>query len=149
MKYVAKYCLAKGEIDIGDYYIQLSDRKVHKFNSYSESVRSAVNKSDNYIKVKLCIYGISEDDSISKLLGEISPDALEFVKENGEFDKEQLKKFIYFTRSDNHQDIDYSHNVNDIVVKVGDEREVCDKMLEVVSIDKTVIRIKGPCGHYH
>ena len=91
MKYVAKYCLAKGEVDIGDYYIQLSDRKVHKFNSYSESVRSAVNKSDNYIKVKLCIYGISEDDSISKLLGEISPDALEFVKENGEFDKEQLK----------------------------------------------------------
>lgn len=71
-----------------------------------------------------------EGDTSFKVIGQISPDALSFVKEGDEFDEEDWKW------------VTYSFDMEIIIPK--------DKMIDINQKDHPIsLQIKGPCGHFH
>jgi hypothetical protein len=70
------------------------------------------------------------DSQIFKVVGEISPDALSYVKEGDEFDKEQLR--LRFTNM-HYELLSGSYDF---------EPEKCNESFMRIAI-------KGPCGHFH
>lgn len=76
-----------------------------------------------------------------KVIGEVSPDALGYVKEGDEFDEDQIQRQIY-----NDSGVDFPWENYDEDSGVWDENYWYSD--ELTSEDKR-IQIKGPCGHFH
>jgi hypothetical protein len=76
----------------------------------------------------------------AKVIGEISPDALSFVKEGDEFDEDQIeKKYNVFSYSKpvSKPDMELIDMGEDIEGKVYNYKQL------------KCVQIKGPCGHFH
>lgn len=155
MKYFTKYLPVEGKVEMGDYFIDTG------VMSNGTLIGKRANKEGVYdyqkVKLFLCSMDIQvgdtcilpdwpkqkkvtdSDDAIYfskqggyKVIGEISPEALSFVKEGQEFDEREIE-FI-------------AQGAGTIYYKLN-PKEFEDKF--VGAYLTYYIKVKGPCGHFH
>lgn len=139
MKYFAKYLPVEGEIKEGDKALKSNGKIVY----VNKAAAKHLTKDWKKAKLFLCSRDIQVDDEVTdgltkwitrvaltgtpdctdtggyKVIGEISRDALSYVKEGDEFDEPEVQKYITLGMS------------------LGRTE------------DPNIWEIKGPCGHFH
>jgi hypothetical protein len=135
--------LCSWDIQIGDRMYDSSRNQYGKYNGQIELWHTYLVEGKTG---KEAIQSISTKD-LFKVIGEISPAALEFVKEGDEFDDEQVRVMYNFVGEDS----DYEFFTLEEWPKIvrehlrGSQHARSRKLL----LENPFIAIKGPCNHYH
>lgn len=81
-----------------------------------------------------------------KVIGEISPDALSYVKEGDEFDEEQVELWIKAEQWQTGDEFAEEYGPDEEEWKTFKVGEVAPNYGYIIS---KFVYIKGPCGHFH
>lgn len=140
-----KLFLVSRDIQVGDEYINTITNKKHFCTHELSSVQ---------IQEKL------SPGTYIKVIGEISPDALGYVKEGQEFDEDEIKIFGSIHNSYNSSRLTeeeiarIAKQFHKTVLKVeygNPEHDVSGRTVctTIYWNETNSIKIKGPCGHFH
>jgi len=136
---VVKLFLCSRDIQVGDKVCDVNDNSI-----FADVV--GVNGTKIYAKLdgKACI--LHNTGGIMKIIGEISPDAT-WVTRGMKFDETEIQKCIWSVP-------DFYTDEKEMIPVQTDKwfnsRYNREKgKLEPIPLERKVIQIKGPCGHFH
>jgi len=130
--YFAKYILVEGEIKEGESVID-EHKTLHKVAHIGQGYIYNTDMAALYNPKKVKLFLCSRDNP-EQVLGEVSDKAV-WVKEGDEFDENEIELWGHTI----------TPNTRQAIRTVG-----FDKYKEYMKeFQKLIVKIKGPCGHFH